>query len=335
MKNIKNYFASGITGSGFVNFFEFINNKNKPGMLYILKGGPGTGKSTLLKKIGKHFSEKGEAVECFYCSSDPLSLDGVRISKRNIAIVDGTAPHVYEPQMPAVNETVINLLPFISNGVNKQKNQLNKLINKKAFYYKLLYPAVSAAALLYESNLKIFEAQSSEDEIEKETKKVLNSLNLCNNKERGFSRKFFLNTIANGMGYGFTDVNSYKNTLTISGNNYFCYAVLSALNLALNKAGYNTICFCNTLLPNNIESVYIQQLKTFISAKPNSNNLKKETAKIINFNNKQINVLKTQAAQLLSLTRRAHNSIEKIYYKHVNFCAINQLTAQLITQIDK
>ena len=72
------YLASANTSLGFKNCFNSINT-TKNAFTYILKGGPGTGKSTLMKKIGKYFEDKGLFVEYFYCSSDANSLDGVRI----------------------------------------------------------------------------------------------------------------------------------------------------------------------------------------------------------------------------------------------------------------
>ena len=48
----KHYFACGNTAKGFHNFFR--NNIELLTKIFILKGGPGTGKSTLMKKLGKN-----------------------------------------------------------------------------------------------------------------------------------------------------------------------------------------------------------------------------------------------------------------------------------------
>jgi len=103
MESFNHFFASANTALGFQNNFKYINNENKNGYLYILKGGPGTGKSTLLKTIANHFEKIGEKVEYFHCSSDAKSLDGVRLIRKNISIVDGTAPHIIETTIPMVS----------------------------------------------------------------------------------------------------------------------------------------------------------------------------------------------------------------------------------------
>lgn len=75
---------------------------------YILKGGAGTGKSSLMKKIGSRF-EKSDDVNYFYCSSDPSSLDAVVLNKAKVAVVDGTSPHVFDPIYPGVGQKIVNL----------------------------------------------------------------------------------------------------------------------------------------------------------------------------------------------------------------------------------
>ncbi len=97
----------GNTPSGFFTpLGEFVNSKEYH--TFILKGGPGTGKSTLMKKIAGKF-ESSEKVSVFYCSSDPDSLDAVVLHTSGVVIVDGTAPHVFDPLYPGLFQTIINL----------------------------------------------------------------------------------------------------------------------------------------------------------------------------------------------------------------------------------
>jgi hypothetical protein len=104
---ILNYFAGGNTARGFYNLYD--SNLKGLSRLFILKGGPGTGKSSLMKKIGNEWCEKGYDIEFLHCSSDNKSIDGVIIPKLQAGIVDGTAPHVIEPKAPGAVEEYINL----------------------------------------------------------------------------------------------------------------------------------------------------------------------------------------------------------------------------------
>lgn len=65
--------------------------------LMILKGGPGCGKSTFMRRMGAAMERAGERIVYINCSGDPDSLDGAIFLDRNAAIVDGTSPHVLEP----------------------------------------------------------------------------------------------------------------------------------------------------------------------------------------------------------------------------------------------
>lgn len=65
--------------------------------LMILKGGPGCGKSTFMRRMGAAMERAGERVVYINCSGDPDSLDAAIFLDRNAAIVDGTSPHGTAP----------------------------------------------------------------------------------------------------------------------------------------------------------------------------------------------------------------------------------------------
>ncbi len=122
-----NYFAGGNTAQGFVDFFK--SNLQGLEKIYILKGGPGTGKSSMMKFIGKIYEDKDFAVEYIHCSSDPDSLDGIIIPAIKAAVVDGTAPHVIEPSAPGAIEEYVNLGAAWDNM--KLKNHKAEILSLK------------------------------------------------------------------------------------------------------------------------------------------------------------------------------------------------------------
>jgi hypothetical protein len=91
MANIRRLFLGGNTAEGFYSFHNNIIGPNR-NMLYILKGMPGGGKSSMMKDIGHRAYNKGYTVEFHHCPSDPNSIDAVVINNLKIGLFDGTPP---------------------------------------------------------------------------------------------------------------------------------------------------------------------------------------------------------------------------------------------------
>ena len=87
------YFLGSNSYKGFWSLYDEFVNLPEIRRLYIIKGGPGCGKSTFMKTIADAVKEAGYDVERILCSADPDSLDGIYIPALHIAYVDGTAPH--------------------------------------------------------------------------------------------------------------------------------------------------------------------------------------------------------------------------------------------------
>lgn len=105
--NVIRKYPGSNTTEGFYSFYK--SGLNTMERIFVLKGGPGTGKSTLMKKIAYNLTERGYDVEMWQCSSDNDSIDGVIVPVLKIAVVDGTAPHVVDPMYPGAVDEIINL----------------------------------------------------------------------------------------------------------------------------------------------------------------------------------------------------------------------------------
>ena len=79
---------------------DFVPNLTEGLKRYLMKGRPGSGKSTMLKKIAAAGIERGFDVEIYHCGFDPNSLDMVIVRELGFAIFDSTAPHEYFPERP-------------------------------------------------------------------------------------------------------------------------------------------------------------------------------------------------------------------------------------------
>ena len=145
-------FISMNSSEGFVSFFdEYINSLSK---VYILKGGPGTGKSGLMRYFGNQAEKLGYDPLYIHCSSDPDSLDGIIIQEKDMGIFDGTAPHIIEPKYPGVRDEIINLGDFWdSEQLFSRKNEILSLFEKKSLSYKRAMEKLSQCGSLIGSSI--------------------------------------------------------------------------------------------------------------------------------------------------------------------------------------
>ncbi len=155
---IRDIFPGGNTPFGFHSYYNHILSQRKAQKLFCIKGGPGVGKSTLMKELAELYISKGENVDRFWCSSDPSSLDGVLLKDRNVAIVDGTAPHIIDPVNPGAVDEIVNLGDFLNTeGLRKERDKIiscNEMISER---FKAAYVYLKRASSLYEHMESILE----------------------------------------------------------------------------------------------------------------------------------------------------------------------------------
>lgn len=88
--------------------------------LIILKGTPGCGKSTFMRRAAAALEERGLETVYIHCPGDPDSLDGVIFPAIGTAIVDGTAPHVLEPRYALAHERYVDLSQCCDSAAAKE-----------------------------------------------------------------------------------------------------------------------------------------------------------------------------------------------------------------------
>lgn len=134
----KKYFASANGTEGFANYFPEVFGGCR--RLYVILGGPGTGKSRFLNEV----AARGGEVERYYCSSDPESLDGVLIDGW-LGLIDGTAPHTWAMSSVGAFEQVVNLGEFWNpRALTAKRAEIDALSAKKRAAYAEAYAYLAA-----------------------------------------------------------------------------------------------------------------------------------------------------------------------------------------------
>lgn len=147
MGRIRHLFPGGNTCYGFHSFYDHLV-KPTVQRKFILKGGPGVGKSTLMKQIGDHFSDQGYMLEYHWCSSDSNSLDGIVIGDHQVCFLDGTAPHVVDPVFPGAVDEIVNLGQYWSReSIAVQRETVQKLTSEISFCFQRAYHRLKEAQL--------------------------------------------------------------------------------------------------------------------------------------------------------------------------------------------
>lgn len=136
------FFAGTNTDKGFCGYLEhYFEDAER---LFIIKGTPGSGKSTLMKRLARDCEEKGFTVWRILCSSDPESLDGIYLPLLKRGVADGTSPHVLEPKHPLAKEILFDTGRFI-DAKKLDKEGIISLSCHKAECYKKGYGYIKAA----------------------------------------------------------------------------------------------------------------------------------------------------------------------------------------------
>lgn len=153
---LKKVFPGGNTSGGFHSFYDYVIDQRDATKVFVIKGGPGVGKSTFMRRIGEAMLERGYDVEFHCCSSDNGSLDGLVIPAIRVALVDGTAPHVVDPK----NQGAVDEIIHLGNHWNEKALRANKkkiiACNREiGRLFKRAY-AYLAAAKIFLDEVKIY-----------------------------------------------------------------------------------------------------------------------------------------------------------------------------------
>ena len=361
--NSKHVFPGSNTPLGFHSYYNNIISQENANKIFIIKGGPGTGKSSLMKKVAYHFSSRKIEVEYHHCSADPNSLDAIVIVPAQVAIIDGTFPHAIDPQTPGAIDEIINFAPFWNEKEirsNKERimqtNAKRKAFFAKSYYYLRAAKEVYDAYALSEQSALDFEALAKmETFILNHIFKQYNSLNPESYPSPGHSRHLF--------GSAITPDGLVDHLHTIVGKSSFVYTIKDApgasarklMNLIANKAkalGFDTECYHSPLSIDTIEDIVIPKLDMVITVSNEYHKAKVVPTHVFDLRGcflasklasmeSELQTDKALIDQLLargtSTLRQAneqHNILESYYIPHVRFDEMSPMIEDVISQIE-
>ena len=359
---LKKVFPGGNTSRGFHSFYDYVIDQREAAKIFVIKGGPGVGKSTFMRKIGEALLERGFDVEFHCCSSDNGSLDGLVIPALQVAFVDGTAPHIVDPKNPGAVDAIIHL----GDHWNEKELRAHKMeiISCNREIGRLFGRAYAylAAAKIFLGEVKTYYTVTGTFNNGKFDRKVLDLVHeIFKGRERQSdnprARHLFataitpdgpvshLNTIVDNISRRYIiegDDGTGKNTL-----------VQRLMDAAMMR-GFDVEVYHCSLEPELIDHLVIPGLDTAVinSVEPHGFNPRAgdvviDTMECVDamINGKYLEEKTTarlmyrqcmdQAVSFIRRAKREHDNIEHYYVPHMDFDAINARREQVLERILK
>lgn len=345
-KQCVDFFMGANSENGFVSHFGQLQNPYQELKAYLLKGGPGTGKSSLMKRLADGVDEP--VLEKIHCSSDPDSLDGVMFSSAKAAIVDATSPHVLEPQYAGAVETVVNLLDCVDDeALEREKEEIVRVSTVISGYHRKFCELLKCANVLLDANRKMIlpyvDLQKMGRAAERIIKKELQS----------DPSEIYLEKIRMLSAFTPKGLLTYENSVkTLCKNIYFIHdeyrvcapVLLELFHQALRERQISCyLCYSPFKAKDELDAVLVPDLDlAFVTVNKYTPMESIEPTKVINvlrFIDPEIFRLKKQRLQFykktafevltegiksLKAAKDAHDELEAFYIPNVDFSAIDQ-----------
>lgn len=344
-KTPQKFFLAANSGEGFVSFFaeSYIPGEYRA---YIIKGGPGTGKSSFMKFMAAKAIDKGYSVILCPCSSDPDSLDGVIIEDTKTVFLDGTAPHVVEPQLPGACENIIDLGRFWdSDKLYKNRREISEAAAVNARLHKTAAAYLSAAGEVMYDNFKISKCFTDRSAVLKYALKICKKYLPKSDKKESHEFVRFIGGVTPKGVITFTGsiTDFYKNVIVIEDKfGGVSGEIMKYIRAAAKTGGYDIITVKNHFLPNElIDHILIPELSlAFVreseftkfdtnarrihSRRFTQKHIEKKYRGRMLFNRKIAKQLLLGAAATLKNAKDAHDALEKYYIEAMDFKAISE-----------
>lgn len=348
------FFLGANSPQGFYSLYDQLIPPEQANAVYILKGGAGCGKSSLMRRISQQVEDIGEQVEYIHCSGDPDSLDAVIFPTYKTAIVDGTAPHVFEPKYPGVVESYVNLGDcYDREGLQGVRKEIIGCMSGYKDCYRRAYRCLCAAAEITKDMRSTLTTESLEQKAIKRAKGILSREIRNEGHGSGQVIQRFLSAITHqGFLTYYTTADALcKRVYILEDNHGLSHSILTHLLTYATTTGYDVIACPSPLFPDQLAHLIIPELSlAFLSTSPASIYQKRPYRRIrldamidpelarrnkarLRFSRKVSNALIDEAVGSLSQAKTMHDELEALYNPYVDFERVYQTADDLAKKI--
>ncbi|MCX7843506.1 MAG: PRK06851 family protein [Clostridia bacterium] len=353
---IKHVFPGGNTSLGFYSYYEYILSQEEATRIIVIKGGPGVGKSTFMKKTAADMADRGYDIELMHCSSDNNSLDGVVIPEIKVALLDGTAPHVVDPKNPGAVDEILHLGDFWDeDGIRKNREEILKCNKEVGRTFARAYRYIKAAAAVYEDTAVINSWAMDNAKANAEASRVIGDLFVDRGLavKEGKVRKLFASAITPD---GFKN---YLDTILTADKIYVLKGqqgtgtekLLEKVKQAALERGSNVEAYYCALIPTKLEHLVVPDMKLAFTTFNDYHNTEveafeeidfdefmdpqvlKEYQEVLDYNRCTFKALMNRAVSTINKAKAIHDIMEQYYIPNMDFEAVQRCWESTMARI--
>lgn len=344
MAQVTNFFVGANSGEGFQNLFSQMVDLEDTYDFIILKGGPGIGKSTFMREIGRAMEQAGTTVEYLWCSGDPESLDGLVLPQLRCAVADGSFPHVMEPKYPAAVDRYVDLgrfydLPAAKAAAEEVKRHTHAYKEAYARAYRTLKAARQVELDTVSTVGKAFDRQHLNRRVSGIIARELRGKGSGQGKTL---RRFLGCATHKGYIWRFDSVDVLCSRVYEFADSWEqAGGAMEQLHAAAVEGAWDSIVCMAPEEPERIEHLLIPELGlAFVTSRPEMEYGKKPYRRIrldpmadlsgkarIRFQSRMTALLRQEAIAALQEAKEEHDALEAVYNPYVDFDGVRAVAA--------
>lgn len=350
------FFLGANTPRGFVSRFDQLERQKDGWTTYIIKGGPGSGKSTLMKNIEAALGDRCGCIEEIYCSSDSSSLDGLILHDLKVSIADGTPPHMLEPKYPGAYDEIINLCDcWDSAKLRESRKEIIGLSRKIHALHAQSTRFLNAFAALQQDNTRIALEYTDKNKISAYARRL--AARELHAQRSGLAHedvRFLSGICERGVVIFEETAQALAQRIYIIDDEYgasSCELLSHLRDIALSRGLDIISCYCPSDPEHRLEHLFIPSLSLGFMTSNRVHPLHLEPYRVLHarrfmdmeglktkkqyltFNRKAAQEMLAQSQQCLKNAKELHDELESFYIRAMQFDKLDACRAETVRRL--
>ena len=349
------FFLGANSPAGFYSLYSELISPARARRIYLIKGGPGCGKSTLMRQVEQQALQAGLSAQRILCSGDPDSLDALLLPEVNVALADATSPHVLEPKFPGVVEQYVNLGScYDHEGLQTVREEIMSCMTGYPACYRRAYRCLDAAFELSEDVRATLLTPQLSQRLSRRARGILRrELKPKRDEEKGQVTRRFLSAVTHkGPMTLFDTAAALCPRLYVLQDEYALgHELLMELLAGAVEGGYDVISCPDPMAPERLQHLLIPEIGLgFVTSTPAcpyagpcarrirldaapEGVLVREARPRLRFALKVSAALLDEAVTSLAQAKQMHDELEGLYNPYVDFGRVKETADAISAEI--